>query len=336
MSTFSPEQWRALRETHTPADVYAFGVLLFEMATGRRPFRQERNEALMFEILKNAPPPVRSLRAEAPVELDRLVDACLSKEPPHRPAGVALVTSALRRLAEDTRTRPRAAPAVDVIRALAVLPLENVSRDPAQEYFADGMTEALIGDLSRLRALRVISRTSAMKYKGVQRSLPEIARELNVDAILEGSALLVGNRVRIQVQLVEVYATVTDDRGELVTGLRQNDFEVYENDRLQQISAFAAGEFPLTVALGVDRSWSMAGKRRMERAVKASAILSASVSALVSSPSPPGSIALDVIGTFLSVDRIRRQPAQVTGPVVWSYRQAMADKLIIALGKLGV
>ena len=63
-----------------------------------------------------------------------------------------------------------------------------------------------------------------------------------------------------QVQLVEVYATVTDDKGELVTGLRQNDFEVYENDRLQQVSAFAAGEFPLTVALGVDRSWSMAGK----------------------------------------------------------------------------
>src|SRR6266550_4931928 len=63
-----------------------------------------------------------------------------------------------------------------------------------------------------------------------------------------------------QVQLVEVYATVTDDKGELVTGLRQGDFEVYENNQRQQISAFAAGEFPLTVALGVDRSWSMAGK----------------------------------------------------------------------------
>src|SRR5258706_2143006 len=63
-----------------------------------------------------------------------------------------------------------------------------------------------------------------------------------------------------QVQLVEVYATVTDDKGELVTGLGQNDFAVYENNQLQQISAFAAGEFPLTVALGVDRSWSMAGK----------------------------------------------------------------------------
>src|SRR6188474_584620 len=63
-----------------------------------------------------------------------------------------------------------------------------------------------------------------------------------------------------QVQLVEVYATVTDERGELVTGLRQNDFHVYEDNQLQDISTFAAGEFPLTVALGIDRSWSMAGK----------------------------------------------------------------------------
>src|SRR5436309_12661012 len=63
-----------------------------------------------------------------------------------------------------------------------------------------------------------------------------------------------------QVQLVEVYATVIDDKGELITGLRQKDFEVYENNQLQQVSAFAAGEFPLTVALGIDRSWSMAGK----------------------------------------------------------------------------
>jgi Ca-activated chloride channel family protein len=67
-------------------------------------------------------------------------------------------------------------------------------------------------------------------------------------------------RFSSQVQLVEVYATVTDERGELVTGLRQNDFQVYEDNQLQDISTFAAGEFPLTVALGVDRSWSMAGK----------------------------------------------------------------------------
>ncbi|MDB4883410.1 MAG: Adenylate cyclase, partial [Gemmatimonadetes bacterium] len=89
------------------------------------------------------------------------------------------------------------------------LPLRNVSRDPAQEYFADGMTEAIISDLARIRALRVISHTSVMRYKGSDKSLPEIARELNVDAVLEGSALLVGNRVRISVQLVSARADET-------------------------------------------------------------------------------------------------------------------------------
>ena len=83
-----------------------------------------------------------------------------------------------------------------------MLPLRNVSGDASQEYFADGMTEAIISDLARIKALRVISRTSAMQYKGSTLSLPQIARELNVDAVLEGSALLVGNRVRVSVQLV--------------------------------------------------------------------------------------------------------------------------------------
>jgi TolB-like protein/Flp pilus assembly protein TadD len=80
--------------------------------------------------------------------------------------------------------------------------LRNVSRDPAQEYVADGMTESLISDLARVKALRVISRTSVMRYKGVDKSLPEIARELNVDAVIEGSAILIDNRVRLNVQLV--------------------------------------------------------------------------------------------------------------------------------------
>ncbi len=83
-----------------------------------------------------------------------------------------------------------------------MLPLRNTSGDPTQEYFVDGMTEAIISDLSHIKALRVISRTSAMQYKGSTRPLPEIARELNVDAVLEGSAHLVGQRVRLSVQLI--------------------------------------------------------------------------------------------------------------------------------------
>ncbi len=88
------------------------------------------------------------------------------------------------------------------IRSLAVLPLENLSGDPEQEYFADGMTEALITSLAKVEALRVISRTSVMQYKRARKPLPEIARELGVDAVVEGSVLRAGNRVRITAQLI--------------------------------------------------------------------------------------------------------------------------------------
>ena len=95
-----------------------------------------------------------------------------------------------------------AAPARGPIKSLAVLPLENLSGDPSQEYFADGMTEALIGDLAQIGSLRVISRTSIMQYKGARRPLPEIARELNVEGIIEGTVLRAGERVRITAQLI--------------------------------------------------------------------------------------------------------------------------------------
>ncbi|MBW1844438.1 MAG: tetratricopeptide repeat protein [Deltaproteobacteria bacterium] len=88
------------------------------------------------------------------------------------------------------------------IRSIAVLPLVNLSGDPGQEYFSDGMTEALISNLAKISALRVISRTSAMHYKGTRKTLPEIARELNVDSLVEGSVVRAGNRVRITAQLV--------------------------------------------------------------------------------------------------------------------------------------
>ena len=197
----APEQLRGeVGDSRT--DVYAFGAMLYEMATGRRPFDKDRPEALMFEILHGATRPVRSLRPEIPPGLDRLIDSCLSKNPESRPSSAGAVSQVLRGIHEHPQRGVESVPARDIVRSLAVLPLDNVSRDPAQEYFADGMTEALISELARLKALRVISRTSAMKYKGAQKALPEIARELNVDAVLEGSALLVGKRVRVTVRLV--------------------------------------------------------------------------------------------------------------------------------------
>jgi len=92
------------------------------------------------------------------------------------------------------------------IRSVAVLPLENLTGDPSQEYFADGMTDALTTELARISALRVVSRTSAMRYKGSKKPLPEIARELQVDAIVEGAVIRSGDRVRIDAQLIQAAA----------------------------------------------------------------------------------------------------------------------------------
>jgi len=101
----------------------------------------------------------------------------------------------VRAVSRPTSAAPR-------LRSIAVLPLENLSGDPSQEYFADGMTEELITDLAKVSALRVISRTSVMGYKGTKKGLPEIAKELNVDGIVEGSVMRSGNRVRITAQLL--------------------------------------------------------------------------------------------------------------------------------------
>src|SRR5262249_32065126 len=94
-------------------------------------------------------------------------------------------------------------PMVGAIQSIAVLPLENLSGDPAQDYFADGMTEALITELSQIKKLRVISRTSVMQYKRTRKPLQEIAQELNVDAVVEGSVVRAGRRVRISAKLFQ-------------------------------------------------------------------------------------------------------------------------------------
>jgi TolB-like protein len=116
----------------------------------------------------------------------------------------ALVAAATYLLLSDRVATTRAVG----VRSLAVLPLQNLSADPAQEFFVDGMTEALIGRLSRIPGIRVISRTSAMHFKGTRLPLPEIARTLHVDAIIEGSVVRSGSRLRITAQLIR---GATDD-----------------------------------------------------------------------------------------------------------------------------
>ena len=177
-------------------DLFALGAVFYEMLTGRRAFAERMPAALVNEILNKEPPKPRSIRPEIPPRLEQVVLKTLEKDPSRRLQSAQSLASELRTLDLGETSKPG-------IESIAVLPLENLSGDPEQEYFADGMTEELIASLVQIGALRVISRTSVMRYKGARKPLPEIARELDVDAIVEGSVRRAGERVRITAQLID-------------------------------------------------------------------------------------------------------------------------------------
>src|SRR5262245_53906794 len=235
VSYMSPEQARGLKVDHR-ADIFSLGVMLYEILAGRRPFEGATTSDVMAAILTKEPEPLGDLRSEAGPELAQAVMRCLAKEREERFQTAGEFAAQLQALTERSKKSPpgkarRGSQTVRIaatlaflmfaavvywklapkapdpqIKSLAVLPLENLSGDPAQEYLADGMTDALIGDLAKIGALRVISRTSAMRYKGAKKPLPEIARELNVDAVVEGAVQRSGDRVSIRARLIHAGA----------------------------------------------------------------------------------------------------------------------------------
>jgi TolB-like protein/Tfp pilus assembly protein PilF len=189
--------------------LFSLGAVLYEMATGRHAF-SGRTTALIFDaIFHKVPTPILQTNPKLSPELGRIIDKALEKDRRVRYQSASDLLDDLENLKtgrvsakqiEVPASRPAVGP--EQIDSLAVLPLENLSRDPDEDYFADGMTEALITDLAKIGALKVISRTSVMRYKGTNKSLPEIAKELKVGAVVEGSVLRVGQRVRITAQLI--------------------------------------------------------------------------------------------------------------------------------------
>jgi len=233
----APEQALG-REVDPRTDIYALGMVLYEMTAGKRPFREDFPTHLIDDILHSVPaPPSRTGGGES--RLDPLILKCLEKEASNRFPSAKEVMSALEECCstevqrETVKSSRRVAIACAVlavfvvagiflrrdfgewqnwlglaskpsqIGSLAVLPFRNVSGDAQQEYFVDGMTDELTTDLAQIAGLRVTSRTSAMQFRDTKKSIAEVAGSLNVEAIVAGSIMRSGDRVRVTAQLVD-------------------------------------------------------------------------------------------------------------------------------------
>ncbi|MGD8375396.1 MAG: protein kinase [Acidobacteriota bacterium] len=194
----SPEQLQGRPVDHR-SDIFSTGIIFHQLLTGKRPFQGDTSADLISAILRDTPRSVSELRVGLPNHLGRIVRRCLAKDPGERYQTPRDLLNELKGLKEEV-----AASQQRDTNSIAVLPFANMSPDPEQEYFCEGIAEELINGLGRIQNLRVASRTSAFQFKGASHDIREIGDRLNVDKVVEGSVRKAGNQLRITAQLVNV------------------------------------------------------------------------------------------------------------------------------------
>jgi serine/threonine-protein kinase len=200
----SPEQAQGL-EVDARSDIFSFGVVLFEMATGRVPFHDQQEAVILYDIVHTKEAPLSEFRQDLPEGLQPIVSKALEKDPDARYQAVDELLRDVKALSESVRaTTSRREPLRQPEPTIAVLPFVDMSPQKDQDFFCDGVTEEIINALTSVKGLKVVSRTSAFQFKGQPYDIREIGRQLGVQTVLEGSVRKAGNRLRITVQHINV------------------------------------------------------------------------------------------------------------------------------------
>ncbi len=217
----SPEQAQGVKVDNR-SDIWALGVIFYELLTGQQPFKGEFEQAVIYSILNIEPEPVSTIKPDIPLKLEQITKKLLSKDVDLRYQDVASFLNDLRDF-KSKKTDPKA----DTEKTIAVLPFENISPDKETDYFADGLAEELIINLSKIKEVSVVARTTTMQYKGSKKDIKTIGRELGIRYIMEGSVRKFKDDLRISVQFIDV-AKGTQLWGETYKGKLADIFDIQE------------------------------------------------------------------------------------------------------------